>query len=291
MSKFKLIFLLTVTSLLFHSCTFNNEADKIGLRVASYNIRVDAGMDLESGNPWKIRKKPLAELIINNGFDIVGTQEGNFRQMDELIELLPGYGYVGYPYAGPQGKSHTASIVYKNELFEVTDKDVFWFSETPDIESIGWDADDTRICTWACMKHKESGREFYFLTSHFFWKNKIARENSGKVMVRKLREIVKDDLPVISTGDFNSELHTVQIQDILEVLKDSKNITETPPEGPEVTNLGGGNFEGEPVNRIDYIMVNDKVRVLTYKVLKDSYNNGRYPSDHLPVMCDVELNY
>lgn len=269
---------------------FKNETNKnVIIKIATYNIRVDAKRDLESGNPWKIRKKPLAELIINNGFDIVGTQEGDFRQMDELIELLPGYSYVGYPYAGPQGKSHTASIVYKNQFFEVADKGVFWYSETPDIESIGWDADDTRICTWARMKHKKSGKEFYFFTSHFYWRYKIAKENSGKVMVEKLKEIVKDDITVISTGDLNSELHTVQIQNILEILKDSKSITKTLPEGPEGTNLGGGNFEGNPVNRIDYILVNDKVKVLTYKVLVDSYSNGRYPSDHLPVVCDIEF--
>lgn len=261
--------------------------DSTIIRVASYNIRVDAKMDLETGNSWEKRKEPLAGVILNHDFDIVGTQEGSFRQMDELMLLLPGYDFVGYPYAGSEGKSHTASIIFKKDRFEILEKGVFWYSETPDEESLGWDADDTRICTWVKAEHTLNGQVFYFFTSHFYWKYRFAKENSGKVFVRKMKEIVKEDLPVISTGDFNSEPSTPQVNDMLDVLQDAFVITESSPVGPEYTNLGGGNFQGDPKNRIDYIFVNEKIKILTYSVLTDTYGDNRYPSDHFPVVCDV----
>ncbi len=265
------------------------EEEGIHVKAANYNIRYAAAADETTGNGWNVRKGPLANLIRNHGFDIVGTQEGNFSQMGDLMTLLPEYDYVGYPYAGANSRNHTASIVYKKAEFEVLDDGVFWYSETPNVESIGWDATDTRICTWAKMKHKSSGQQFYFFTSHFYYQYVTAKRNSGAVMVQKIREIVTDNLPVISTGDLNSQPSTPQILDILTLLGDSYDLTETPRSGPEGTGFAGGVFEGTPGSRIDYVLVNNRIRVLSYAVLTDSYNNGRYPSDHLPVSCDLFL--
>lgn len=259
------------------------------IRASSYNIRYAAAADETTGNGWDLRKQPVAELIRRHDLHIVGTQEGNFNQMTELLALLPEYDYVGYPYAGKTSRNHTASIVYKKAELEVVDHGVFWYSETPDVESIGWDATDTRICTWARMKHNLSGQEFYFFTSHFYWRLQTAKRNSGALMAQKIQEIVTDDIPIISTGDLNSLPNSPQIKDVLAVLQDAFHISETTPQGPESTNLGGGNFQGEPNGRIDYLLVNDKVDVKSYAVLTDTYGEDRYPSDHLPVVCDLVL--
>ncbi len=292
MKKIQNILLILIAGVLCLSCVSAKLPYKEGLKIraASYNIRYAAPADEKTGNGWDIRKQPLADLIRGHDFDIVGTQEGNFSQMADLMTLLPEYDYVGYPYAGKTSKNHTASIVYKKAEFEVVDHGVFWYSETPDVASIGWDATDTRICTWARMKHKSSGQEFYFFTSHFYWQHVTARQHSGAVLVQKVKEIVKDNLPVISTGDLNSSPSTPQIKDVKSLLKDAYELAETPRQGPKNTAFSGGVFEGEPKSRIDYIFVDDKVRVLTYSVLADKYGElGRYPSDHFPLVCDLLL--
>ena len=57
-------------------------------------------------------------------------------------------------------------------------------------------------------------------------------------------------------------------------------------EGPEGT---AHNFGGvEPV-RIDYIFVNDRVRVDFYDADDESYPNGMYPSDHYAVYVETKL--
>ena len=59
----------------------------------------------------------------------------------------------------------------------------------------------------------------------------------------------------------------------------------------EGTGFPGGIFQGIPKNRIDYIFVSPFIRVLSYKVLTNSYNNGHYPSDHLPITCNIAIPF
>lgn len=257
-------------------------------RVASYNIRYAAANDEKIENGWDIRKKPLSELIKSHDFDIVGTQEGNASQLSDLDTLLSTYSYVAHPYGGRDGNLHNCATFYKFSMFDVLDSGTFWYSETPDVPSIGWDATDQRICNWIKFREKTTGKEFYFFNSHFYWRYVTAKANSGTVLVNKIREIAGDS-PVICTGDYNSTDSTTQIQKILTLLKDAYRVTKTAPVGPVETGFPGGVFEGKAVSRIDYIFISSHFRVLDYKALDDSYNQGRYPSDHFPVTSRVAI--
>jgi len=256
-------------------------------RVAAFNIRYNAEADEKSGNGWGLRKRPVAKVILDHRFDIVGTQEGDAQQLEDLKALLPGYEYLGHPYGG-QGDLHNAATFYKNSLFEVLDSGVFWFSETPDEPSVGWDASDRRIAHWTKFQVKATGKTFFFFNVHFYWRLEEARKQSGPLLIRKIKEIAQDE-PVICVGDFNSTEETAQIQAIKSFLGDAYEQTQSPREGVEHTNLGGGVFQGEPKNRIDYVFVSSQIQVTDYKVLSDQYDGGRYPSDHLPVTSLIRL--
>lgn len=266
-----------------------DDGERLTLKVSSYNVRYAAAVDVATGNGWDTRKHHVVKLIRDHDFDIAGTQEANSTQLTDMKNLLPGYDYVGHPYGGSNHNLHNCAIFYKTAKYEVVDEGVFWFSETPDVPSIGWDATDRRICFWAKMKDKKTNMEFFFFTAHFYWQYHTAKENSGPLMAAKVHEIA-GNAPVIATGDYNSRPNTSQIYAILTKLKDTYDLTETPPIGPEGTNLGGGNFQGEPNGRIDYIFVSDHFRVLNYAVLTDSYGDGRYPSDHLPVSSELSIS-
>lgn len=254
------------------------------LKVSSYNIRFDAQADYDTGNGWNDRKGALAELITRHGFEIVGTQEGHANQLTELKGLLPGYDYVAHPYGGSSGTTHNCATFFKTDRFDVLDQGVFWFSQTPDIPSIGWDASDRRICHWTRFRENTSNKEFYLFNAHFYWRNKIAREESGPLLVRKVKEIA-GEAPAIVVGDLNSEPSTPQMIALKAFLSDAYEVSTTAPQGPENTGFPGGVFTGEPDSRIDYIYVTPHFRVKDYNVLLDTYKEDRYPSDHLPVVA------
>ncbi|WP_215223916.1 endonuclease/exonuclease/phosphatase family protein [Echinicola shivajiensis] len=284
----KLIILIILWPTLFLSCgrgknqELSSIPETVSFRAASYNIRYNPKADVASGNGWEKRKEPLSHLIVQNQFDLVGTQEGDSTQIADLKGLLPGFDYVGYPYGGKTHDLHNCATFYKKDLFTVLDKGVFWFSETPDDPSIGWDATDRRICTWTKFKVNGTEKVFFVFNSHFYWRLKKAKEKSGPLLVEKIKQIAKDN-PVIALGDLNSTINTSQIKAIKGLLSDAFEITESPRQGVEGTNLGGGVFQGNAKNRIDYIFVSSAFTVEDYLVISDKYEGNKHPSDHLPV--------
>lgn len=264
------------------------EAEEATFRVAAYNIRYDAKADDESGNPWQVRKHEVAKLVQRHQFDVVGVQEPNAKQLAEFQALLPEYAHEGHPYGGKNGDAHYCATFYKKELFKKLDAGVFWFSETPDQPSIGWDATDRRICSWIKLEVKATGQVFYVFNAHFYWKLETARANSGAVLVKKVNEIA-GDAPVIALGDLNSTPDKPQIADIKKRLSDAYDVTQTPRQGVEGTGFPGGVFQGEPGPRIDYVFVSSHFAVKDYRVISDVYDGNRYPSDHLPVTSLLKL--
>ncbi len=257
-------------------------AQKNNMRIASYNLRLGTANDGE--NSWPNRKEMVKSLITYHDFDIFGTQEGYDFQLKAICEL-GNYAYTGHGRDdGKDGGEHSA-IVYKTDRFKLLDSGDFWLSETPDVPGKGWDAKCcNRICSWAKFKDTKSKKEFYFFNVHFDHEGVVARRESGKLMVLKIKEIA-GKLPAICTGDFNSTPETEQIKTIQRFLNDSYLISSQKPYGP-VGTFTGFNLMAKLDSRIDYIFTDNRIKVLKYGVLTDM-NNGRFPSDHFPVVVDM----
>lgn len=279
----KRLFAAAIVLMAFVGCS-----PKAEFNVASFNIRYDAAADAKQGDGWNERKGDVAQVVLTHDFDIVGTQEGTKKQIEDMKQMLPDYDCTGHPYGGKSGKSHTATIFYKREMFELLEDGTFWYSPTPEVESIGWDATDLRLCHWGKFRHKPSDKEFYFFNSHLYWRLRVAREHSGEVHNQMTRKIAGES-PIISVGDFNSLETEKQMQDIMAVYGDALRLTATPAIGCENTNLGGGNFIIAPHNRVDFIFVSDDIVVNNFKTIEDKRENGHYPSDHLPVVSNITI--
>ena len=279
-----LFFLIVVTLLSASTSCTTPSADSSSLRVASYNLRMDTSRD--SLNAWPHRKENVKALIRYHDFDIVGTQEGYLHQLTDLLEM-DDYAYIGAGRDdGNDGGEHSA-ILYKADRFSVLDSGNFWLSETPEVPGLGWDATCcNRICSWVKFKDGQSNSEFYFFNVHFDHQGLVAREESGKLMVKKIAEIA-GETPVVLTGDFNSTPETEQIKLLSSELNDAYTTTSAPPYGPEGT-FNSFVFTAPMKSRIDYVFVSDHFDVLKYAVLTDA-KDQRYPSDHLPIVVDIKL--
>jgi endonuclease/exonuclease/phosphatase family metal-dependent hydrolase len=278
-----LFFLSLAFASVFGSCTGSRNV--LELKVATYNLRMDTPSD--SANAWPYRKEAVKALIQYHDFDIVGTQEGFHHQLQDVCELQP-YTYCGSGRDDGKEAGEHSAILYKKDKFKMLESGDFWLRETPDTPGLGWDATCcNRICSWAKFKDLPSGAEFYFFNVHFDHQGVTARIESGKLMIRKIKEIAQD-APVILTGDFNSTPDTEQIQALSAFLHDTRSISAQQPYGPEGTfNRRFSNPIGK--NRIDYIFVSADFRVTKYAVLTDYREAPYYPSDHQPVAVNLNL--
>ena len=248
------------------------------LRIASYNIL---------GGGWTATRAAMVNNIVRQyDFDIFGEQEGTSAQLKDMTTGT-GYSYIGdgrdYGGAGEHN-----SIVYKTNRFQVLEQGKFWYSQTPEVPSRGWDAlGYNRICIWGKFKDLVSGREFFVFNSHFDHQGPTARLESAKMLLSRIKSIA-GSYPVFATGDFNCNPESEPIRLLLYegLLKDSYVLTEQQPYG----SLGtfNGHRDALPTSRIDYILVTKDIRVKEYGVINDR-PNGQFPSDHDPVIAVVEF--
>lgn len=283
----KIVQFFTAALLLFLSASAKACDIPVSINVATFNIRMDTPRD--SLDAWPNRKEMVKGLIRFHDFDIFGIQEGFYHQITDILEL-GNYAYVGVGRDDGKSAGEHSAIFYKKDRFELLNNGDFWFSEIPNIPSKGWDATCcNRICSWAYLRDKASGREFYFFNMHYDHQGKEARKNSSLLLLKKVREIAGDN-PVICTGDFNATPDSEPIRIIREdgLLNDAYTATQIPPYGT-IGTINSFNLNAKMQDRIDYVWTTKHFTVNKYGVLNDM-QYGHFPSDHFPVLVNVTLN-
>ncbi|MBW3629554.1 MAG: endonuclease/exonuclease/phosphatase family protein [Gemmatimonadetes bacterium] len=257
-------------------------------RVMTFNIRFNNPAD--SLNAWPYRRDGVANLIRFYDPDLIGLQEAQRPQLDDLQRLLPGYRWFGQPRNDGSPRDEHSSVMYRTDRFEAVDQGTFWLSPTPNVPaSRGWDANLPRIATWGRFRDLANGGTVLHVNTHFDHIGVQARDESARLLKRWLAENASG-LPVILTGDLNAPPSSTPIQILLDpaatpALQDAISISAEPPYGPASTWNG---FKAiEPGRRIDFIFVGNGVRVLEHAILAETFESGRYPSDHLPVLAEV----
>ena len=260
--------------------------DKHRMKVMTYNVRYDNGSVLGKDSWSAVRKDRVVKLLREQKPDLMGMQEVLYNQLMDLTLVLTDYAYVGVGREDGEKKGEFAPVFYRKDRFELMKNGHFWYSETPDVPSITWNAACIRICTWAKLKDKQNDKIFYVFNSHYDHESAIARKNSAELMLKKIDEI-SENYPVMATGDFNAVPSDGAIQYILKngLLKDAYGKTS------KVSGCSNTfhNYEGSPgISRIDFIFVTSKISVDSYTTLDGKIDNY-YSSDHFPVSVEVEI--
>lgn len=263
------------------------------LRVMTFNIRYNNPGD--GVNAWPNRKDWVAGLIRFHNADVVGVQEALADMMSDLDARLPGFARVGVGRADGKLAGEFSAIMYRTDRLALLDSGTFWLSTTPEIAgSKGWDTAIERVATWARFRDKRTGCSHVHLNTHFDHVGETARQESARLIRRRLVSLA-NGLPIIVTGDFNTDptsaayriLTRDTLPDAVTPLADAMLISEGGHYGPTSTWTA---FKAiEPGRRIDYVMVSPGVTVLSHGILPD-YWDGRFPSDHLPVIAAVVPN-
>jgi len=278
MSKISLCLLLLVLSMTVFGQSLN---------VATYNIRYENRSDEVQGNGWKIRCPEVVKLVRTHDFDLFGAQEVVSKQLKDLLKNLPDYAYVGVARDDGKEKGEFSPIFYKKAQFELLKSGTFWLSPNDSVPNVGWDAALPRICTWGKFQQK-NGAIFWYFNLHMDHIGTVARLESAKLVIRKIREICGTE-NVILTGDFNMDQASEGYKIIAETLIDTYHKAVKRNASKPTFNDYDLQVQGD--SRIDHIFVTSRFEVARYDILTDTYqaDTKRLPSDHYPVRAELQL--
>lgn len=260
------------------------QGETLDVKVMSYNVYVMGTGEKSPEN----RGELVVETIRSQMPDSFGLQEADWDWICRVSEGLPEYAYVGVGRDDGEKGGEFSPVFYLKDKYTLVDSGTFWLSKTPETPSRGWDAMLKRICSYAVLEDNETGKRYAHFNAHFDHLGTKARANSAELILEKTAGY---EIPVILTGDFNCNEGSDPYNTIVSGgFADTKYMAKDTMDIGTYHNFGMNDvYDGR--SPIDFIFVSaGKGYAESYKVL-DSKVDGKYSSDHFPVVSEIKLCY
>ena len=253
------------------------------LNVMTYNILFDMNKEGRESN-CRLR---MVTTILENDVDVLGTQEDGTGHSKYFIENLKTYDL----YKGDIDEGN--HIYWKKDRFTVKRKGYYFLSDTPERKSKYEGSNQYRTMTYVVLEENKTGKQFLFINTHLDYRaTEEVRVKQIDALAALIKKVNKDDLPVIVLGDFNTTT-TVSGSALLDFMGDNPNFGMTSKvakvKGDTGPTLIEGNFTKRHPYVFDYIFVTTDTVYTRYYTVVNNIKNGKYPSDHLPVLAKVDI--
>lgn len=265
------------------------------LRVMSFNIR--AAKHPDGPNVWPARAEMSAALVEQYAPDLIGWQEAAPANLSYYRGRLAGYDFSDGPGYSVDPQEHPA-ISWRRDRLRWLDGGGFWLGEAPDDPHSGpaWGAKLVRSAQWAQFERLADGRQFLHFNTHLDHISELARVNGTKLIVQRAAAL-RNDLPVIISGDFNSNPESQPHNIFLEAgFMDSFLDLGQHDDPADRTTCTTHYFQGQSYDparwhgstRIDWLLISDDLHAISYAIIRDAAPPV-YPSDHYPVVVDLRF--
>lgn len=249
------------------------------LDVISFNIRC---CDDKNGNSIEERAPRLNKIISQYEPDLIGFQE--YRpKWEKPIDEYFGDKYAIFAKYRAESEKEASPILWRKDKFECIKTGYFWLSDTPDVESKGWDEryNCFRMCVYVLLKEKQSGKMFVFMNTHFGF------GDDGQVKsVKLIGEYFEkfSSYPTFIVGDFNMTPDDVAYTVMTEKFTDVNSVTDN----DLGTTYHGYNPESVENQHIDYCFINNNVKPISQKIIDETVE-GMFPSDHYGLYIKIGI--
>lgn len=277
----------------------------------TFNVRYGTADDKE--DRWEKRRGLFMDVIRQNDPDVIGLQEALRFQIDEIRKEFPAYAEVGVGRDDGKTKGEYSAVLFRSSRLSLATGEssgTFWLSDTPEkVASKTWGNGITRICTWARLREAD-GRDFVIFNCHLDHQSDASRRKSVELIASRMLRYAPGG-PVILTGDFNCGEPSLAIQflngrsptaggggvqgweGLIDTFRavhpDDANVRTFHAFKGVSDTTGKDGPQDALTAKIDYIFVDkDHWRVLDAAIDRTS-RDGRYPSDHFPVVARVQM--
>ncbi|MFA9563588.1 MAG: endonuclease/exonuclease/phosphatase family protein [Acidimicrobiales bacterium] len=249
------------------------------LRIATFNARNSLGSEWD--HLWWRRRPVLLDAIRRLDADVIGLQEAHEWQTRWLARKLgPGWSHVGVGRTRGGWLGEQVPLFWRRSRVTVRDSTTRWFGDHPTRPgTVLPGASFPRITTAVQARTVEGDRPFRVFNTHLDEHLAVNRCTA----TAQLRDWAAESTdPAVIVGDFNATLDTDELAILLEAGFRSALSPGTGRTAHEYT----GQVEG---NAIDHVLVDGRWRV-DHALIDVRRPGGRLPSDHWPVVADLELD-
>ena len=247
------------------------------LKIISFNIRCADDAD---GHSIEARAPRLAAVTLPLDADLIGFQEYK-PKWEAHIEKYFGAEYEIFNKYRREDKPESTPILWKKNKFKVLNKGYFWLSDTPEVESGGWDSIGCyRICEYVWLEPVNGGKAFTFMNTHFGFGDDC-QISSARLIYEYSKKI--SDLPTFVTGDFNMTSKSAGYGEMTKYFTDVNAVT-----AKDTRHTFHGYYLKDNACHIDYCFTDEKTKPLSWSLI-DGKVDGKFPSDHYGIEIKIEI--
>jgi len=248
--------------------------------VISFNIKC---CDDANGNSIAERAPRLSDVVSRYDSDIIGFQEYRPAWEGYIADFFGDRYDMFLKYRNKTEDIEASPILWRKDKFDCIKTGYFWLSDTPEIESRGWDEKYNcyRMCVYVILKHKLCGKTFTVMNTHFGFGDN-GQVKSANLIYDYSKNI--SEYPTLIVGDFNMFPDSVGYGAMVKNFKDVNACT--------ANDLGTTyhNYQPDVINdqHIDYCFIDNRIIPLSQKIITDTVE-GKYPSDHFGLYIELDI--
>lgn len=249
------------------------------LKIISFNIRY---CDDPNGYSIAERAPRLSKVTASYDADLLGFQEMR-PEWEQYISKYYGNDYDMFnKYRAKEGDVESSPILWKKDKFELVKTGYFWLSDTPEVESKGWDelCNCHRMCLYVILKHKSSGKQFTFMNTHFGFGDSCHIKSAA--LIHSRTEKISSN-PTFITGDFNMVPESAGYAEMTKYFRDLNALTAN-----DLSTTYHGYHPQDKNSHIDYCFICSDVIPIKQKIITDTVD-GFYPSDHYGLYIELGI--
>ncbi|MBO5908813.1 MAG: endonuclease/exonuclease/phosphatase family protein [Clostridia bacterium] len=250
------------------------------ISVISFNIRC---CDDINQNSIAERAPRLSAVTSRYEADIIAFQEYRPQWEPYIAEFYQTEYNMFLKYRNKTIDIEASPILWRKDKFECIKTGYFWLSDTPEVESRGWDEvyNCYRMCVYVILKDIKNGTTFTVMNTHFGFGDK-GQVDSANLIYDYSKKI--SDLKTFIVGDFNMTPESLGYAAMTKNFRDLNTLTSND------LSTTFHNYQPETIKdqHIDYCFIDKNITPINQVLITDTVD-GKYPSDHFGLHIELDI--
>ncbi len=247
----------------------------------SLNMRIDYN-ELYNMNA---RVEAIGKFLSEQGASVICLQE-HWQGLNTQLSTPLSERYEVLYKSLQSGRGEMLVIAYDKAEWKLVSENRFWLSETPEVKSKSWDAENYAICYNVVLEHIETGVKLHVFNAKLDEVSETARDNGIKLI---MSEIEKSPYPVL----FGCDLNAVNTSEAYKVV--TKKLTDAQKtEGADTGVTYHKDRTSTDGLSSDFCFVSgDRITADSFNICRDKYgeNNDLFLSDHYAIKAKLKISY